>query len=172
MQVAAVVFVVGSLLAAFVPTYIRQLRLSKISEASEHLALMHMRAAAYFAADHETERGTARHCLPGAAGPTPATPSVEPVEVAWNDASTIDGATWSALGFAPDRPVRFSYAFEPATHGCGLRSAEGTYLVTFRANGDLDGDGVRSVFERRAAADPRTGELVPIGILYTRDRVE
>ncbi|AKF06875.1 hypothetical protein [Sandaracinus amylolyticus] len=171
LQVAAVVAVVGSLLAAFVPTYVRQLRLSKISEASEHLALMHMRAAAYFAAEHDTERGPARHCLPPAAGPTPATPSVEPVEVAW-DGSTLDAATWTALGFAPERPVRFSYAFEPATDGCGLRSAEGTYLVTFRANGDLDGDGVRSVFERRAAADPQTGELVPIGILYVRDRVE
>ena len=94
------------------------------------------------------------------------------MEVAWDDASTLDGQTWTALGFAPSRPVRFSYVFEPTAHGCGLRSPEGTYLVTFRATGDLDGDGERSVFERRAAADPRTGELVPIGILYARDRVE
>ena len=42
----------------------------------------------------------------------------------------------------------------------------------FRAEGDLDGDGERSIFERRAAADPDSGELVPIGILYVRDRVE
>lgn len=168
-QAAFVVFVVGILVAAFVPTFVRELRLSKVAEASEHLALMHSRAAVYFAAEHGPGL---RHCLPSPAGPSPSEPSEEPVEVDWADASTPDGLTWTALGFAPSRPVRFSYSFEPTTHGCGLRSAEGTYLVTFRAQGDLDGDGERSIFERRAAADPRTGELVPIGTLYVRDRIE
>lgn len=172
LQVALIVFVAGTVLAAFLPTFVRELRLSKVSEASENLARMHASAAAYFAMEHTTERGTSTHCLPPPAGPTPAAPSVEPIEVDWGDASTLDGETWSALGFAPARPVRFSYVFEPSADGCGLRSPEGTYLVTFRANGDLDGDGERSVFERRAAADPRSGELVPLGILYSRDRVE
>ena len=172
LQVALIVSVLGLMLAAFLPTFVRELRLSKVSEASENLARMHASAAAYFATEHATERGAARNCLPPGAGPTPEEPSVEPVEAAWDDTSTLDGQTWSALGFAPARPVRFSYVFEPSAHGCGLRSPEGTYLVTFRATGDLDGDGERSVFERRAAVDPETGELVPIGILYVRDRVE
>ncbi|MDQ3035274.1 MAG: hypothetical protein M3Y87_22915 [Myxococcota bacterium] len=171
-QAALAVCVIGGVLAAFLPTFVRELRLSKVSEASEHLALMHARAAAYFAAEHATADGPQRHCLPPAAGPTPVAPRVEPVDVDWSDASTLEGETWTALGFAPERPVRFSYAFEPTTHGCGLRSPAGTYLVTFRAEGDLDGDGERSIFERRAAANPETGELEPLGILYVRDRVE
>lgn len=172
-QAALLVCVVGCVLAAFVPTFVRELRLSKASEASEQLAQMHARAAAYFAGEHALEDGTrARHCLPPAAGPTPSEPSAEPVAVDWSDASTLDGRTWTALGFAPERPVRFSYAFEPTTSGCGLRSPEGTFLVTLRAQGDLDGDGERSIFERRAAASPTTGELEPVGILYVRDRVE
>jgi hypothetical protein len=173
-QAATAVCLAGIVLAAFVPTFLRQLRLSKVSEASEHLGEMHARAAAYFAAEHVVD-GTAqaqRHCLPGSAGPTPIEPSEEPVDVDWADASTRDGATWAALGFAPERPVRFAYSFDPVAEGCDLRSAEHTFLVSFRAQGDLDGDGERSVFERRAAVDAETGELVPIGILYVRDRVE
>lgn len=173
-QAAFVVCVVACVVAAFVPTFLRELRLSKVSEAAEHLQLMHTRAAAYYAAEHRPE-GTIeplRHCLPDAAGPTPGEPAEEPVEVDWTDATTPDGQTWTALGFAPTRDVRFSYLFEPVTHGCGLRSPGGTYLVTFRAEGDLDGDGERSVFERRAAANPETGELEPVGILYVRDRIE
>lgn len=171
-QAAFVVCVVGCVLAAFVPAFLRELRLSKISEASEHLALMHQRTAAYYAAERTIEGSTLRHCLPRSAGPTPAAPSVEPVEVDWSESESLDGQTWTALGFAPGRAVRYAYVFEAVTHGCDLRSPERTYLVTFRAEGDLDGDGERSIFERRAAADPETGELTPIGILYVRDRVE
>ena len=67
--------------------------------------------------------------------------------------------------------MRFTYTFEPTASGCGLRSPEGTYLLTIRAEGDLDGDGERSVFERRARATD-DGELVPSDVLYIRDRVE
>lgn len=171
-QAAFVVCVVGCVIAAFVPTFLRELRLSKISEASEHLALMHQRAAAYYAVERTIEGQTLRHCLPRSAGPTPEDPGEDPVEVDWTESESLDGQTWTALAFAPSRPVRYSYSFESVTHGCDLRSPEGTYLVTLRAEGDLDGDGERSIFERRAAADQDTGELVPIGILYVRDRVE
>jgi hypothetical protein len=172
-QAAVAVCIAGCVLAAFVPTFLRELRLSKVSEASEHLSLMHSRAAAYFAASHPTpDGGSLVHCLPPPAGPTPAVPSEDPVEVDWHDESTPDGVTWTSLVFAPSRPVRFAYQFEPVAHGCDLRSPEGTFLVTFRAQGDLDGDGERSIFERRAAAAPATGDLEPVGILYVRDRVE
>lgn len=171
MQTAFVVCIAGILLASFVPTFVRELRHSKISEAPENLALLHRRAAAYFAAEYATGAGSVSHCLPPAAGPTPAEPSEEPVEVDWADEDLPGGATWRALGFAPERPVRFAYTFEPTSVGCGLRTPAGTYLVTFRAEGDLDGDGERSLFERRAAVDAE-GRLVPIGILYVRDRTE
>ena len=79
--------------------------------------------------------------------------------------------TWAALEFQPTYAIRYSYTFEPTASGCDLRSPEGTYLVTMRAEGDLDGDGERSVFERRATATPE-GDLIPMGILYVRDRAE
>ena len=61
--------------------------------------------------------------------------------------------------------------FEPTAAGCGLRSPEGSYLLTLRAEGDLDADGERSVFELRMRAED-SGELVEEGILYVRDRAE
>lgn len=191
-QVCVGICLVGCLAAAFVPTFMRQLRLSKVSEAAMNLELMHTRTAAYFATEHiiarpgpepapvaEGEEAPppprplhARRCLPAAAGPAPSRPSDEPVDVDWQDEDLPGSATWRAIGFSPDRPVRYSYTYETVTEGCGLRSPEGTYLVTFRARGDLDGDGERSVFERRAAAPEGDTGLIPIGILYVRDRVE
>lgn len=171
LQVAGGVAVVGSVVAVFVPRFLVELRLSKVSEAAEQLGRMHTAAAIYFAANHGTEAEPLERCLPPSAGPTPEEPSAEPVEAAFADPTTRDSPIWRSLGFVPDRPVRFRYAFDPVASGCDLRSPEGTYLVTFRAEGDLDDDGERSLFERRARATD-DGELVPTGILFVRDRVE
>ncbi|MEC7525067.1 MAG: type II secretion system protein [Myxococcota bacterium] len=171
-EAAAIVCVVGIILAVFIPTFIRQLRTSKTSEAAEHLELLHQRAAAYFMASHEGEEGALlRRCLPPVAGPTPRNPSREPAPVDFSSEETPGHDTWAALGFQPEIPLRYSYTFEPTASGCGLRSPQGTYLLTLRAEGDLDGDGERSVFERRATAN-EDGELEPFGILYVRDRAE
>ena len=69
-------------------------------------------------------------------------------------------------GFAPDRPTRYSYEVVPDRSGCDLDGVG----VWFRAEGDLDGDGVRSVFERRSEAEG--GGLVPVDILHVHQRVE
>lgn len=171
LQVAFGIAIGGSLVAAFVPQFLEELRLSKISEAAEQLGRMHGAAASYYAANHGTDAVPLERCLPSAAGPTPGEPSEEPVSVDFADPSTPDSSIWRSLGYVPLRPIRFRYAFDPVASGCDLRSPEGTYLVTFRAEGDLDGDGERSLFERRARGT-EDGELIPIGILYVRDRVE
>ena len=171
-QAAWLASVGGVLLASGVPTFLRHLRLSKVTEASSNLATMHAMAATYFARTIATPEGPATRCMPRAAGPTPGRPSPEPVDVDWEAPETHDGETWRALGFAPDEPVRFSYSFEPVAAGCALRSDPGAFLVSLRAEGDLDGDGERSIFERRAGVDPSAGELIPLGVLYVRDRVE
>lgn len=171
-QSASAVCVVGIVAAAGIPAFMRHLQLSKVSEAASQLTSMHRGAAAYFAMQHGSDDTRMTRCVPHAAGPTPAQPSTEPVPFDDGGMSPHDAETWSAIGFAPETPIRFRYAFEPVTSGCNLRSEPGTYLVTMRAEGDLDGDGQRSIFERRAAIDPATGSLVPMGVLYVRDRVE
>lgn len=171
-EAAAIICVVGIVLAVFIPTFVRELRTSKTSEAAEHLELLYQRSSAYFATSWPSEEGPPQvSCLPPTAGPTPRMPTQEPATVDFDSEETPGYETWRALEFQPEIPVRYSYSFEPTAAGCGLRSPEGTYLLTLRAEGDLDGDGERSVFERRVAAT-EDGELVPFGILYVRDRAE
>ena len=171
-EAAAIVCVVGVVLAIFVPSFIAELRTSKTSEAVQGLQLMSQRASAYFTDIHPVEEApSVVGCLPPTAGPTPRAPTVEPEHVEFQSVETPGHETWRALAFQPRVPVRYAYSFEPAASGCGLRSPEGSYLVTLRAEGDLDEDGERSLFELRMAADEE-GELYRFGVLYVRDRVE
>jgi hypothetical protein len=93
------------------------------------------------------------------------------VEVDFSSEETPGHATWSDLAFAPDRPVRFRYSLLPLASGCGLGPEHGEPLVVFRAEGDLDGDGDLSTFERAAKASDRR-QLVPDGVLRVLHRVE
>jgi hypothetical protein len=171
-EAALIISGVGIVLAVFIPVFVRELRVSKTSEAAEHLELLYQRSAAYFAARRPRDGSIAlRECLPEIAGPTPRAPSAEPREVNFRARDLPGGETWRALDFNARYPIRYSYTFEPTASGCGLRSPESTYLLTIRAEGDLDSDGERSIFERRARANER-GELEPSGILFVRDRVE
>ena len=163
---------VGSLLAVIVPAFLREVRLSKTAEAAEMLQTMHLGASAYFASRQMVEGSERHRCLPERAGPAPARPRVEGRVVDFFDDSTPDAATWRVLSFRSERPLRFTYRFDPVEVGCDLRTPEHTYIVTYSAEGDLDGDGMRSRFERRDATSSTDDTLVPVGILYVRDRVE
>jgi hypothetical protein len=171
LQIAFSVFLAGSLLAAFVPTFVRELRLSKIAEAGRQLQRLHASTAAYFATPHDVEGQTLHRCLPVAAGPVPFEPTVEAHRVDFA-AEGLDHDGFRAIAFEVEEPIRFSYELRPTSVGCDLRSPEGTYLVSYRAVGDLDGDGERSFFERRDRARDDADELEPVGILSVRYRTE
>ena len=171
-EAALIVSIVGVILAVFIPTFARELRTSKTSEAVENLRSLSQNAASYFTTPWPREDGPAQlRCLPGTAGPTPRTPTVDPEAVEFQHVETPGHETWRALDFEPRDEVRYAYTFEPTATGCGLRSPEGSYLLTVRAEGDLDADGERSMFEQRLTAE-ESGELVEFGILYVRDRGE
>ena len=147
---ALLLCLMGIVLAVFVPTFLRRVRTNKISEASELLQEMFDRTAAYYATSWGAGK---RHCLPPSAGPTPAEPTVESAEVDFFADEHTGHATWEALGFQPDHPVRYSYSYTPSRDGCDLIGRDDSGSVSFRAEGDLDGDGVRSTFERRATLE-------------------
>ena len=159
-----------SILAVFIPTFLREVRMSHTAEAAEMLQQMHLGAAAYYATPQLVEGHEQRHCLPAHAGPAPREPRQNARNYDFFDDETPDAATWRVLTFRSERSVRYSYVFSPSESGCDLRAPDGTYLVSYRAHGDLDGDGVQSLFERRDTSED--GALVPIGIYFERDRVE
>ena len=109
---------------------------------------------------------------PEAAGPAPATPSQEPVEVVFAAPETPGHATWAALEYEPGETIRYRYTLLPSPAGCGAPTPEGSSetILTLRAEGDLDGDGVLSSFERGASAGD--GELTPHPLLVVTDRIE
>ncbi|MDD9937629.1 MAG: hypothetical protein OXT09_28720 [Myxococcales bacterium] len=171
-ETALLLCLVGVLLAVAIPTFVRTLRTSKVSEASRQLELMYRHAAAYYAMPQQTESGKRLRCLPEGAGPAPAQPSVEPVEVDFAHAETPGSATWRALEYQPGEPIRYRYTLIPTPAGCGAPSPQGSSetILTLRAEGDLDGDGTMSLFERSASAGD--GELSPHPLLVVQDRVE
>lgn len=171
-EISLVLAVVGVLLAIAVPAFVRALRVSKVGEVHEELARIHEHAARYYATPQVIEGKKYLRCLPGPAGPAPATPSAEPKQVDFGAPETPGVDTWRALGYTPRGPLRFRYSFLPATVGCGKAGElpPAAPLLTLRAEGDLDADGELSRFERTARE--RDGELVLDELLSIDDRIE
>jgi type II secretory pathway pseudopilin PulG len=174
-EAALVLALTGVLLAAFVPTFIKHVHTSKLAEATELLDSLHRHAAAYYEHAHAADNSTARGCLPESAGPFPPEPSVDPVEVDFAG-DELGKATWLALGQTKAARLRYSYEVSSATPGCSLR--QGHPSLTFRAHGDLDGDGNQSLLERTSVVETGVGgaieqrQLVPRGPLRILSRVE
>ena len=165
-ETVLVIALAGVLLAAFVPTFLAHLRTSKIAEATELLSSLHERARTYY----EREHGGLRACLPESAGPFPEEASVDPIEVDFQSDEKA-AATWRSLGLTAPRSLRYSYEIEVSAPGCRERPT-GVPAITFRARGDLDGDGEPSLLERSAAPSPDGRTLVPHGILRIVSRTE
>lgn len=161
-EAAVGISLLGIVLAVFLPTFVRNLRSSKLDEPSELLQQLADGVQAYYP-DQE--------CLPPRAA-APEAPSDELVEVDFQHEETPGAETWAALGFAPARPIRYRYEFIPHVEGCGVRVAPGEVLVTLRATGDLDDDGIESTWVRELTLEEGTGRLVDIGVLRVDDRVE
>jgi hypothetical protein len=173
-EVALILSLLGVAFAVAVPTFLRVVRTSKVAEVTSELQRLHFSAAAYFTTPQPVAEGKRLRCLPQPAGPAPAMPSVDPVAVRFAAPETPGWPTWKALGYEPEGPVRYRYSFLPAAPGCGSpppRSSTNTRpLVTLRAEGDLDGDGALSRFERHA--QDRDGELAFDPLLVMHDRIE
>ena len=166
--------VVTSLLAVFVPTFFRNLRTSKVSEAAQQLETIHRHSAAYFEASHAPIDGglPQRRCLPPTAGPTPELVGPDGQEVDFGAEGAPGTPTWTALGYQPETELRYRYTFLPSVAGCNLGATpEGGIALRLRAEGDMDGDGQLSRFERDARIT-EDGELVPTGVLSISNRVE
>lgn len=170
-EVCAGLSLLGVFLAAAVPTFIRKLEVSRISEAPEQLEAMYKGMLAYHGAMQTLpEGGRGIGCFPPAAGPTPALPSVTAVEVDFLAEDEPGSATWEALGFAPARPLRYRYTFMPLQAGCEPPEPVPDPIVRWRAEGDLDGDGELSLFERSARLEGSA--LRSVSLLFVKDRTE
>jgi type II secretory pathway pseudopilin PulG len=182
-EAALVLSLTGVLAAAFVPTFLKQVHTSKLAEATQLLASLERHAALYYEHEHVVG-GVVRHgCLPASAGPFPLEPSLDPVSVDFHT-DPLGEATWRALGRNAPALLRYSYEVSVPEPGCSQRQTRPT--ITFRAHGDLDGDGNHSLLERTSvgeagdeveargssARERRHDRLVPQGPLRILARAE
>jgi len=117
--------------ATMIPTFLRNVHASRLSEPVEGLKRLAARASL---------RAAGQPVVSAYPESAPFTPAVTPRgELAQDPPGTWDAPTWRALDFAFDAPHAYSFSFESS-------NGEGASSFTARARGDLDGDGVTSSF--------------------------
>lgn len=125
----------GSVFAVAVPTFAREIHLSRLVEPEDGLARLGADAMAY---------ADARGRLPDSAPLTPPAPPRGKKDV--DPPGTWSTPAWAAVDFRPvPEGTPHAFAFEMASTGA--------HFVA-RSRGDLDGDGVLSLFEIRAEVRP------------------
>lgn len=144
-ELMIVVAILGILAAVAIPSMIKYLRRAKTTEAVDKLSYLYRNSGTYATGERVTQ-GLGATALapqfPATQGLTPATVNAGVKQV--DAANTWDTPTWQALDFSIADP--HYYSFEYVSTGTGTAAG-----FTARANGDLDGDGVLSTFERAGA---------------------
>lgn len=141
----------GSVLAVFVPPFIRNLHASRLTEPLEGLGRISKRAAAL------ADAAPALQAYPPSAPLTPA--QVPRGELTVDPPGTWAHPTWRLLDFSLQAPHAFS--FELSSVNAAERS---TYTAV--AHGDLDGDGVHSTFQVSGEVRPgHPPETFPLEVI-------
>lgn len=145
-ELMVVVGILGILAAIAIPVFIGSVRRSKAAEASQNLNAMFKLAASYMAQEHTQQAlggNTATFC---SVGSEPLSPAPLAGKQHYDG-----GSNAQAMGFSVSDYVYFGYGFT-STGKCGW-SPSAPSIYTFTAQGDLDGDGIRSTFELAAGTD-------------------
>ncbi len=164
-QLMVVVSVAMTLVAVTVPPFLQMIRRARTVEAVHRLADIYRGSVAYYTGTRATQSLApviAPRQFPASVAITPAT--VPAGSRAVDPEGTWRPATWQALGFAITDPHYFAYQYD--SEGIGSAAA-----FTARALGDLDGNGVRSTFERTGHATPQL-EIEGGDGLWIRDPVD
>jgi hypothetical protein len=138
-QMALLFAIVGSVLAVFIPSFVKNVHASRLAEPLEglhHIATW----ASIQAAGYPTELA-----YPGSVDRSPQ--QVPAGDAARDPEGTWSHPTWKLLGFRKDDPHYYSFEFE------SLNSETGAHF-TARSFGDLDGDGELSRFELFGETQP------------------
>ena len=140
-----VVLILGILAAVAIPSFMGYIQRSKTAEAAQNLGSMYKFAASYMATEHADRSLTATIGSYCSVGTDPISP---PPTSRKQHYDAGDNAL--ALGFTIADDVYFGYGLT-GSQQCGWTA--NTNVYTFTAQGDLDGDGVRSLFELAAGTD-------------------
>jgi hypothetical protein len=153
-ELAVVIAVSGSVLAAATPAFLRDLHASRVAEGVDGVATIAKNAVAY------SEGRELAASFPAPAALTP--PDVPRGKRAVDPPGTWDTPTWKALQFGFSSAHYFSFAFDVTSDPTriGFRA---------RAHGDLNGDGLISTFEVDGERRPGQNAGVLPGMYVDRE---
>lgn len=135
-ELMIVVTIIGILAAIAIPAFGKYVRKSKTAEAGINVRKLYDGECAYFYEEHVSRAGSVVSKQFVAAGPEPST-----VPPGRKVTGVFTSASWTALKFGTDSAIMFRYSTV-------VSGTSNSAAFTARAEGDLDGDGVTSVFER------------------------
>ncbi|MGE0789723.1 MAG: type IV pilin protein [Sandaracinaceae bacterium] len=172
-ELMIVVAIIGILAAIAIPAFIGYLTRSKTSEAASNLKNMFTAAAGYYASENWGSRAVN---LAGGAMVASSACTVGPAQsgntigsgksvVDWNGES----ASFTDIGFSIADPIYYRYIINGSDGMCG--HIMGETLYSFRAEGDLDGDGATSLYELSAGSSSQN-ELMRSPGLYRQSELE
>ena len=140
-ELMIVVVILGILAAVAIPAFSRYVKRSKTAEATQCIASMYRLQLAYYENTHERSSSTTFATCTALPTTAPSASKYPPNVVLWTASSD-----WNALGFVIEGGHYYQYSTD------GTNSA-----LTTRAVGDIDGDTVRSTFERAGVMN--SGEI-------------
>ena len=180
-ELMIVVAIIGILAAIAIPAFINYVKRSKTSEAPANLKAMFTGAASYYNSESSQQAlimrsdgaVTTTRCIAGPALQPTMIPGSQKFAIDWTAVGmTAEIGTWQSLQWQVSDPVYYQYQVTPIVGaGCGDMSPVGTHVYTFAANGDLDGDGVQSLFELAVGID-EGNVLYRNGALYVANELE
>ncbi len=146
-ELMIVVAIIGILAAVAIPAFLKYMKRAKTSEALTNIRKVCDGNVAYFSEEYVNVGGTilSKQFVNAPMTPT-AIPGINKIVANW------ETPEWQALKFATESGVLFAYTSAGSTN-TGLQSS-----FTARANGDLDGDGASSLFERVGAVNGTSGD--------------
>jgi hypothetical protein len=154
-ELAALTAVVGSVLAVMVPSFVRNVHASYVSEATSGVNSLAARAAARYEAAQATN---------ALAESAPLTPSSVPRGARVKDPpGTWEHPTWKALEFGFTTPHAYSFAFN-------LEVTPELAKFGAVAHGDLDGDAVLSTIALEGSFRP--GKAVELSAMDIQHEIE
>ncbi len=141
-----VVAIIGVLAAVAIPTFMKNARKAKSSEAAVQLRKIYTTSRSYIL-EARSARATNTLIVPQFPDSQPLTPAasccLSSGQKCLDVAGTWGAPTWSALQFSMDDPHYYRYEYEST----GSSSAGPGSRFTARAMGDLNCDTVQSTFE-------------------------
>lgn len=158
-ELMMVVAIIGILVAVAVPLVSRYLKKSKTSEASLNLRKIYDGEVTYYSEEHTDGSGGLLSKMFISYSPEPASPNDNKKIGNW------DGAGWDIIKFSSDSPVLYSYSVDSS--GIDLSAS-----FTARAEGDIDGDGSTSLFERVGTVNPTSGIVEGGSAVFMLDELE